>query len=76
MNSETFNLNLQKYATLIVKVGVNVQVGQVVVLYISIEQLELAHLIIQEAYKAGASEVITKWTDSFSQRQFLKCSPR
>lgn len=75
MNSETFNLNLQKYATLIVKVGVNVQVGQVVVLYISIEQLELAHLIIQEAYKAGASEVITKWTDSFSQRQFLKNAP-
>ena len=69
---ENFSEKLKKYAELIVKVGVNVQKGQPVILYISITQQELAHLIVEEAYGAGASEVMIEWKDTFSEREFLK----
>ena len=69
---ENFSEKLKKYAELIVKVGVNVQKGQPVVLYISVTQQELAHLIVEEAYGAGASEVMIEWKDTFSEREFLK----
>ena len=71
---ENFSEKLKKYAELIVKVGVNVQKGQPVVLYISVTQQELAHLIVEEAYGAGASEVMIEWKDTFSEREFLKHS--
>ena len=69
---ENLSEKLKKYAELIVKVGVNVQKGQPVVLYISVTQQELAHLIVEEAYGAGASEVMIEWKDTFSEREFLK----
>ena len=69
---ENFSEKLKKYAELIVKVGVNVQKGQPVILYISITQQELAHLIVEEAYEAGASEVMIEWKDTVSEREFLK----
>ena len=69
---ENFSEKLKKYAELIVKVGVNVQKGQPVVLYISVTQQELAHLIVEEAYEAGASEVMIEWKATFSEREFLK----
>lgn len=72
MTIANFKEKLQKYAELIVKVGVNVQPGQEVVLYINVEQQHLAHLIVKEAYKAGAGKVMIKWSDTFAQREFLE----
>ena len=72
MTIANFEEKLQKYAELIVKVGVNVQPGQEVVLYINVEQQQLAHLIVKEAYKAGAGKVMIKWSDTFAQREFLE----
>ena len=72
MTIANFEEKLQKYAELIVKVGVNVQPGQEVVLYINVEQQHLAHLIVKEAYKAGAGKVMIKWSDTFAQREFLE----
>lgn len=72
MNMIDFDKKLKKYAELIVKVGVNVQAGQIVVLYIDVDQQKLAHLIIEEAYRTGAAKVMVKWSDVFSQQQFLK----
>ena len=68
----TFKDKLAKYAQLIIEVGVNVQPKQAVVLYISVSQQELAHLLVAKAYQAGASEVIVKWNDAFTNRQFLQ----
>ena len=70
---ENFSEKLKKYAELIVKVGVNVQKGQPVVLYISVTQQELAHLIVEEAYEAGASEVMIEWKKR--QRAFPSWRP-
>lgn len=72
MTIPNFEKKLQKYAELIVKVGVNVQPGQEVVLYINVDQQQLAHLIVKEAYKAGAGKVMIKWSDTFAQREFLE----
>lgn len=72
MTIANFEEKLQKYAELIIKVGVNVQPGQEVVLYINVEQQHLAHLIVKEAYKAGAGKVMIKWSDTFAQREFLE----
>ena len=72
MTIANFEEKLHKYAELIVKVGINVQPGQEVVLYINVDQQHLAHLIVTEAYKAGAGKVMIKWSDTFAQREFLE----
>lgn len=66
-----FDTYLQKYAELITKVGVNVEKSHTVIVQISVEQAELARLIVEESYKLGASEVIVKWVDDFVTKQFL-----
>ena len=49
-----FKENLEKYAKLLVANGINVQPGHTLVLNIDVEQRELAHLIVKEAYALGA----------------------
>ena len=68
---KNFNENLEKYAELIVAVGVNVQKSHTVILQIDVQQIELARLITKKAYELGAAEVIVKWNDSFIQKEFL-----
>ncbi len=52
-----FETNLQKYAELVIKVGVNIQPGQELVLRTPIEAASLARKLAIEAYKAGAKYV-------------------
>ncbi|MBQ1255010.1 MAG: aminopeptidase, partial [Clostridia bacterium] len=53
---------LRKYAKLIVKVGANVQKGQPVLLYVSVDQHEFAAMVAEECYRAGACRVDMEWT--------------
>ena len=64
-----FKENLEKYAKLLVANGVNVQPGHTLALSIDVEQRELAHLIVKEAYALGAHEVIVQWADDFLNRE-------
>lgn len=57
------NAQLEKYAKLIVKVGVNVQPGQPVFVTGSIEVAQLVRLVAEQAYEAGASNVHVEWID-------------
>jgi aminopeptidase len=52
---------LEKYASLIVRTGANVQKGQVVQLTVSVEQHDFAALVIKECYEAGAKKVNVEW---------------
>ena len=52
-----FETNLQKYAELVIKVGVNIQPGQQLLLRVPIEAAPLARKLTAEAYKAGAKYV-------------------
>ena len=59
---------LEKYAKLIVRMGANVQKGQVVTLYSAVEQHEFAAMITEECYKAGAKKVNPEWTYDKTRR--------
>ena len=43
--------------------------GHTLALSIDVEQRELAHLIVKEAYALGAHEVIVQWTDDVINRE-------
>jgi aminopeptidase len=59
----TFEQQLNKYAELIVKVGVNVQQDQQVFITGSTEMAQLVRLVAKKAYEAGASNVHVDWVD-------------
>ncbi|WP_217559040.1 aminopeptidase [Paenibacillus sp. GbtcB18] len=58
-----FEKNLEKYAELAVKVGLNIQPGQSLWVNASIQQAPLARFIAQKAYEAGAKSVHVEWMD-------------
>ncbi len=53
---------LKKYATLIAKVGLNVKKGQTVFIAAGLDQPEFVAMVVEECYKAGASEVYVEWS--------------
>lgn len=53
---------LRQYASLIVRVGANVQKGQVVNIQCGLDQPEFVQMVVEEAYKAKASEVNVEWS--------------
>lgn len=64
----TFEEKLEEYAKLIVRVGVNVQKGQDIVLRCPVECFSFARQIVKAGYEAGAGEVIIHWNDPVSGR--------
>ena len=52
---------LREYAKLIVRVGVNVQKGQEVVIYAGLDQPEFVQMVVEQAYKAKAKKVTVEW---------------
>ena len=53
---------LQKYAQLLARVGLNVQKGQTVFVEAALDQPEFVTMVVEECYKAGASEVYVDWS--------------
>ena len=60
---ENFNELLQKYADFIVRVGVNPQPGQTLIINCPLEGAPLARLFVRSAYEAGARDVQVNWQD-------------
>lgn len=52
---------MRSYAKLIVRVGANVQKGQEVRVFASLDQPEFIKILAEECYKAGASRVTVDW---------------
>ncbi len=52
---------LREYAKLIVRCGVNIQKGQDLLVYAGLDQPEFVQMVVEEAYKAKAREVIVEW---------------
>ncbi|HBV89326.1 MAG TPA: aminopeptidase [Desulfosporosinus sp.] len=64
--------NLEKYARLIVKTGLNLQPMQILVIFSPIECAQFTRLVAQTAYQEGAKDVIIQWQDElFSKIRFL-----
>lgn len=64
---------LKKYATLAVKVGVNIQKGQTLILNSPIECAPFARIISEIAFEEGAKDVVINWNDElFSKIKYMK----
>ncbi|MBE6062366.1 MAG: aminopeptidase [Clostridium butyricum] len=70
-----FNELLSKYAKLAVVKGINLQKNGLLVISSPIECSEFARMIAQEAYNAGASDVVINYTDEkFNKIRFSNAS--
>lgn len=58
-----FEKNLEKYAELAVKVGVNIQKDQTLVINAPTNNMEFVRLVARKAYEAGAKNVHVEWND-------------
>ena len=54
---------LRKYADLAIRIGVNLQPGQLLIINAPVEQYAFARLVMELAYEVGASEVIIDYAD-------------
>jgi aminopeptidase len=70
-----FQKNLVKYAELAVKVGVNVQQGQTLVVNATLDAADFVRLIVKKAYATGAKNVIVNWTDDTVNRTKYDLAP-
>lgn len=64
-------IRLKKFARLAVEIGANVQPDQVVWVNASTETQELARLIVEAAYAAGAKKVSVNWSDDYVNHSSL-----
>ena len=53
---------LQRYAKLLARTGLNVKKGQTVFIAAGLDQPEFVAMVTEECYKAGASEVYVEWS--------------
>jgi aminopeptidase len=64
---------IKKYARLLVKIGVNLQEGQLLVVNTPIECAEFARAIAEAAYQAGGRDVVLCWQDElFDKLRFTE----
>lgn len=64
----TFQQNLEKYAELAVRVGVNIQPNQNLTINASTEVAEFVRIVVRKAYEAGARNVYVEWHDDIVSR--------
>ena len=71
----TFEDKLKEYAELLVRVGVNVQKGQDLVITSQVDQAPFARMCVKAAYEAGARSVVVDWgDDAVSRMTFLNAA--
>lgn len=58
-----FQKNLEKYADLLIRKGVNVQKGHTLIIAIAVEHYAFAKMLTEKAYQAGAAEVVVDYLD-------------
>lgn len=63
---------LQKYAQLAIRKGVNLQEGQILIINTSVNAVDMTRLCVEEAYLAGAKEVVVFYQDDYiTKSRFL-----
>jgi aminopeptidase len=65
---------LERYAELAVRVGANVQPGQLVDVYARVEHAPVARAVVRAAYRAGAGYVDAFYTDQHLRRALIESS--
>lgn len=65
---KNFDELLKKYADFVVRVGVNPQPGQTLIINCPLDAAPLARLCVRSAYEAGAYDVQVNWSDDAVSR--------
>ena len=68
----TFSEKLAAFAELAVKIGVNVQPGQYLLINTTTDTLEFTREVVKKAYEAGAGRVHVNLTDAVFERAFFE----
>jgi len=66
---------LEKYANLAVKIGVNIQEGQKLLVRATLETAPFVRKIVKKAYEAGAGDVLVLWSDEETSRIRYEMAP-
>lgn len=75
IENQEFDSMLEKYAELVIRVGVNIQPGQVLFIESPLETVELTRKIVRRAYQAGAKYVQVQWDDEQVTRARFEHAP-
>ncbi len=59
---------LKNYADLVIELGVNLQIGQGLIIACPVEKSEIAHALTRSAYEHGAGIVRVRWNDEIIDR--------
>lgn len=70
-----FQQKLEEYAELVVKVGLNIQKDQPLLIGTTTDTIEFTRLIVKKAYEAGAKRVDVNYTDEVNSRLFYDLAP-
>ncbi len=72
MSTPSFDERLQAYAELLVRVGVNVQPGQKLIVRASVDSAPLVRRVVETAYRIGSPYVEVLWSDdAVTRARFL-----
>ena len=63
---------MERFADVIIRLGLNLQKGQILNIKTNVEAYEFARIVASKAYKYGASDVVIKYNDDYISRAFLK----
>lgn len=66
---------IELFGTLVVRGGVHVQAGQLVVIYSPVECADYARSIMRAAFEAGAGDCVIQWNDAMSGRIRYEMAP-
>lgn len=70
-----FQEKLAQFAELAVRVGINVQKGQYVLINTSTDTVEFTRMVVKKAYEAGAGRVDVQFSDQVISRAFFEMAP-
>ena len=62
-------ITLQKYVELALKIGINLQEKQILVIMSPVEAAPFTRMLVEKAYSIGAKEVVVHWGDDFCKRE-------
>lgn len=73
--NQPFEVRLERYADLLLRVGVNLQEGQGLVIRASLEAAPLVRLLVDRAYASGCPQVEVMWSDDAVTRSRFLSAP-
>ncbi|GGH81821.1 aminopeptidase [Pullulanibacillus pueri] len=70
-----FEEKLDRYAEITVKIGVNIQKGQTLLISAPLEAVEFVKRVMKHAYDNGCKRVSVRWNDAATQRIHIENAP-